>query len=371
MRAMIWTDSDCFSGTERHCLELSQGLEAIGVSTMVGSRKGSPLVTRAEHAGLRCVCLDAASAPFGAVREVARLLKMKKVDIIHAHNGVTTFLACLAAGRAGRGKVVATQHFIRPARQGRRGLARVFSEQVHRWVRSRVGHWIAISGAVASAMEARGDAAFGDIRIVMNGVAAPLEGEPASSEARQWIGFSPGVPLVLCPARLEPEKGHDVLLEALAVLRRETVDFQAVFMGGGSLHQTLERRIAVLGLGECVRLVGYQSRPDVWMRASDMVVLPSAEEPFGLVLPEAMSRGLPVVAAAAGGPLEIVTPGSGVLFRPGDAADLASRLRELIGSAPLRNRLGSGAAARWESHFNLERMAGEVASVYVEAGVRG
>ncbi|NDJ15230.1 MAG: glycosyltransferase, partial [Acidobacteriia bacterium] len=119
-------------------------------------------------------------------------------------------------------------------------------------------------------------------------------------------------------------------------------------------------------LGDCVRMVGHQSSPELWMRASDVVVLPSEAEPFGLVLPEAMSRGLPVVAASAGGPLEIVSPESGLLFSPGDSGDLASKLRELMGNQTLCQRLGLGASGRWRSHFSLDRMAAEIASVYSE-----
>jgi len=367
MRTMIWTDSDCFAGTERHCLELAQGLGTMGVSALVGSRPGAPLASRSEEVGVRTVSLDAASAPRAAVETVAQLLKTRKLDVVHAHNGVTTFLSCVAALRAGRGKVITTQHFIRPARQERRGVARVFSQTLHRWMRPRIVRWIAISRAVARAMEARGDAPSGKIRVVLNGVAAPQENEPDRLAARRWIGLSEGAFVILCPARLEPEKGHDILLAALAVLRAEKHNFEAVFMGGGSLRETLQRRVSELKLGDCVRLVGHQSTPELWMRASDVVVLPSAAEPFGLVLPEAMSRGIPVVAASAGGPLEIVSPESGLLFSPGDAVDLASKLLELIGSQPLCRQLGLGASALWRSHFSLARMAAEIASVYSEA----
>jgi glycosyltransferase involved in cell wall biosynthesis len=215
-------------------------------------------------------------------------------------------------------------------------------------------------------MRERGDTCGDRVRVVRNGVAPPLKDEPAKQEGRRLVGLPEDGVVILCPARLEPEKGHDILLRALKVLRLRDVRFEAVLMGGGSLEGVLKQRVRDLNLRDCVRFVGHQSRSDVWMRASDIVVLPSPAEPFGLVLAEAMSRGIPVVAAAAGGPLEIVDSGSGRLFVPGNADDLAGHLRELVAEPLSRARLGAGGASRWSQHFSLQRMAREVSAVYAE-----
>ena len=371
MKILLWTDSDGFAGTERHCLDLAQGLEAVGVSVLLGSPGGSPLAEKAEAAGIEVVKLDMKHSPASGLLKVARLLRAKGVDVVHTHNGVSTFFACLAAERAGLAKIVVTQHFITPARESRRGMARLMSDGVHRWIRPRVARWIAISEAVATAMRGRGDVLGGKLRVVRNGVAAPCSGEPSAQEARRWVGLPEEGLVLLCPARLESEKGHFTLLKALEILYGEGHQFDAVLLGGGSLEEALKRRITTLDLRNCVRVVGHQSRPDVWMRASDIVVLPSPAEPFGLVLAEAMSRGVPVVAAAAGGPLEIVEPESGLLFEPDNAQDLAGRLRELVLNPLLRARLGAGGAERWRCHFSSQRMAAEMRAVYEEVSEDG
>jgi glycosyltransferase involved in cell wall biosynthesis len=96
---------------------------------------------------------------------------------------------------------------------------------------------------------------------------------------------------------------------------------------------------------------------DIWpvWRASDIAVVPSTEpEPFGMVAIEAMACGLPVVAAAHGGLLDIVDDGrSGLLFTPRDADALAAALQRLAGDAALRQRLGSAGAQRQAEHFSL------------------
>lgn len=117
-------------------------------------------------------------------------------------------------------------------------------------------------------------------------------------------------------------------------------------------------------------MVGHQTEIAGWLRAADLLVLPSPAEPFGLVLLEAMCRGVPAVAAAAGGPLEILGDGSGLLFTPGDARDLGWKLLQLLKDPELRRKLSRAGHARWEAQFGLERMARSTLDVYREAILR-
>jgi hypothetical protein len=116
-----------------------------------------------------------------------------------------------------------------------------------------------------------------------------------------------------------------------------------------------------------VQLVGQQPEIGLWLRAADAVVLPSPAEPFGLVLVEAMSRGVPVVAAAAGGPVEILEDGSGLLFAPGDPRDLGFKLLQLLTQPCLRNKLSEAGHARWAAKFSVEKMCQAMLEVYEEA----
>jgi glycosyltransferase involved in cell wall biosynthesis len=97
------------------------------------------------------------------------------------------------------------------------------------------------------------------------------------------------------------------------------------------------------------------------------VVLPSPAEPFGLVLVEAMCRGVPVVAAAAGGPSEILEDGSGLLFAAGDPRDLGFKLLQLLTEPGMRQRLSEAGYARWAAQFSVERMSQAMWEVYSEA----
>ena len=114
-----------------------------------------------------------------------------------------------------------------------------------------------------------------------------------------------------------------------------------------------------------IYLLGFRSDVAALMAACDIFVLPAPAEPFGLVLIEAMAMGKPVIAAAAGGPLEIVADGeTGLLFEPGDAASLAAAMRRLLENPDLRQRMGQAGRRRYEEMFTAQRMAENMAAVY-------
>ncbi|MEI6871461.1 MAG: glycosyltransferase family 4 protein [Verrucomicrobiota bacterium] len=364
MKILVWTDSNALAGTERHCLELGAGLQDAGVSVRVGCRPKSPMTRVLEQQGVEIVLLDAEDAPFRAFRTIRGLLRKGDLDLIHAHNGRATMLACLAVRSAGCGCVVATQHFISPARASRRGLRRLASDLVHGWVNGQVTGWVAISRAVADQIAARGDAPPSCVSIVPNGTGWPNAGEPGRIAARDKLGLPQSTLVLLCVARLASEKGLEVLLNGCAMLMQEGLSFRLVFVGDGVLQRSLQRLAGLLGLSGCVRWVGYQPEPGEWMRAADLLILPSTEEPFGLVLIEAMSRGIPVLAAAAGGPVEIVDASCGMLFQPGDARDLASKAWQILRHPVLMKRLGEGGLVRWVKSYQAGIMVARMIEVY-------
>ncbi len=101
------------------------------------------------------------------------------------------------------------------------------------------------------------------------------------------------------------------------------------------------------------------------MAACDIFVLPAPAEPFGLVIIEAMALGKPVIAAGAGGPLEIVADGeTGLLFAPGNAESLAAAMKRLLADAPMRKRMGEAGRKRYEEMFTAQQMAEKMMEMY-------
>jgi glycosyltransferase involved in cell wall biosynthesis len=168
-------------------------------------------------------------------------------------------------------------------------------------------------------------------------------------------------------------KGHDVFLRAIARLPRD-LPLRA-YVVSGRLYQTLGsqfdparlRELAgELGIGDRVGFTGFVPHPAEAMRALDVVVHASTRpEPFGLVIAEAMACARPVVVSWAGGPREIVTPGSdGLPHTPGSDAELADAILRLARDAPLRERMGRAGRAAAEARFGRARLGAEMAPVY-------
>jgi len=153
-------------------------------------------------------------------------------------------------------------------------------------------------------------------------------------------------------SRLESWKGHRLHLEALSLLRN-TPGWTCWFVGGpqkAEEQRYLEQLQATalrFGIADRVRFLGQRSDVSKLLIAADIFCQPNQEpEPFGMVFIEALWAGLPVVATAMGGAMEIVDQSCGLLLQPGDPSVLAESLLRLIESPAWRRQLGSGGAIR-------------------------
>lgn len=170
---------------------------------------------------------------------------------------------------------------------------------------------------------------------------------------------------IVLVGRLTPWKGHDILLRALPLLRRppHSVTFVGgTFFGEEDHRRELERAAAALAVP--VEFTGHLDDPSPHLRAADIAVHCSVTaEPFGQVVVEAMRAGCAVVAAAVGGPTEIVRHDvDGLLVTPGDPAALAAALDRLIADPALRTRLGEAGRIRSRA-FGIEQTARVVTGV--------
>jgi glycosyltransferase involved in cell wall biosynthesis len=170
-------------------------------------------------------------------------------------------------------------------------------------------------------------------------------------------------------------KGHLLFVEAAANLMNRfssntpSVEFLIVgnpFMPGDQNYfDELKVRIAALGLRDRFHFTGHLSPPYSAMAAADIVVNCSVvPEPFGLTLIEAMMLGRPVIAPAAGGPLEIIEPDvSGILFRPGDSQGLADAMGALM-DKETRLRLSEQGKAHALKKFEVRKMVQDLEAGY-------
>ena len=201
-----------------------------------------------------------------------------------------------------------------------------------------------------------------------------LQSFPQQTDVRLRHHLSEG-PLFLTVARLQAHKGHEYLLSAIPSVLKEYPD--AVFAVAGKAgsaeqqryREKLEERCVGLGLSEHVRFLGYVSTQDLvaLFREATALVHPALTEGFGLTLLEAMALGVPVIAAAAEGPRELITHGeNGLLVPVADSRSLAKAIILMAGDSRLRKLLkqqGEVLVAR----NSADAMAMQIVEIYKRA----
>jgi glycosyltransferase involved in cell wall biosynthesis len=177
----------------------------------------------------------------------------------------------------------------------------------------------------------------------------------------------PETPIVLCPARLLPVKGHKYLLEAAALLQKQRLHFVLHLAGDGELRNDLERLSKKLGIADRIRFLGHiphERLIELYQnRRIAVVVLPSLDlgngehEGIPVSLMEAMSHGIPVVSTRTGGIPELLEDGAGVLVPPQDARALADAMAQLLSDSKTAREIGSAGRQRVEQEFCVDRIA--------------
>jgi glycosyltransferase involved in cell wall biosynthesis len=187
------------------------------------------------------------------------------------------------------------------------------------------------------------------------------------AEAKGRLGFDPARPLIGAIGRLVLEKGFDVLIDAIAMIRRGGMAAQLVIVGDGDEGLRLQAMIERLGLEPDVRLAGFRADPRPYFEALDVFALSSRREGLPNVLLEAMAVSVPCVATRVGGVPRVIEDGvNGRLVAPGEAGALAAGITQLLGHEPLKQRLGAAGRRVIEERYSFARRIERLAALYDE-----
>lgn len=351
-------------GAQRHLLELLPGLRDFAEIDLVYFRDHD---LRSEFEA----CVDGVThismaGPFGAIQlpRLAALMRRGRYALVHTHLLRADMYGALAAHGVGVHAIVSTKHNIESR------LESASARALHALATRPTGRTIAISEAVARWANRKLGVPQEQLEVIRYG----LDPEPFTGlnrmTARRELGIEAGVPVVLCPARLDPQKRHDVLLRAFARVRRKLGNAQLLCagetqLGGPAYRARLLQLTDDLGLCDAVRWLGVRADIPNLMAAADVVVLASDWEGLGLVVMEAAMASRPVVATAVGGVPEIVEHNkTGLLVPQGDEQALASELTSVLLDTERRVRMGSGARRRAAEAFDLEGMRAATRALY-------
>ena len=150
-------------------------------------------------------------------------------------------------------------------------------------------------------------------------------------------------------------KNPQTIIQACGLLAKRSIPFKLLIAGDGAMLAELQQLAVELGVSERIHWLGYCADPVSLLRASDIFVLASTGEAFGLVLAEAMACGVPIVGSRSGAIPEIVEDGTtGLLASPRDAASFADAIEKLARDEKLRRQMGANGLARAQEEFSLE-----------------
>ena len=305
--------------------------------------------------------------PFGGAQNLwawarlRRLLGQDEIEVLNTHSSLDSWVGALAwKSLRARPLLVRTRHLS----------TRVKDNWPTRWLYRAPGAIITTGQVTKELLMARLGVPARRLFSIPTGVDLPeFAPREKDRELQARLQIPDGAFIFGSVAVLRSWKGHLYLLEALKRLLAEGRPAYLVVVGEGPYREVIQDKIAALGLGERVRLAGYQDRVADWFALMDAVVLASyANEGVPQSLLQALAMGKPVMGTTVGGIPEVIVPEeTGLLAPPKEAGALAQAMGWLMDHPPQARELGRRGRELVVERFSLKQMAAEVEAVYEAA----
>lgn len=349
-------------GSERHLLELLPALRARGVDARFLGLDDAEAAPDSFYAALamRDVPFERLPCPRDLdprlARRVRAAVRASAADVVHTHL-VHADLYGLAAVAGRRTTLVSTKHNDDRFRAGR-------LRHVERLATRRASLVVCITEALARFNREVVGLPPGKIRVIHYGLDAP----PAAWGPLGGPELPEDVPVLVAVSRLVRQKGLDVMIEALALIRERHPETRLVVLGEGPLRAELDALARARGVEDSVSLAGRVGDVAWWLRRADVFVHAARWEGFGLALLEAMLCAKAIVASNVSSLPEIVVDGeTGCLVAPDDPVALAAAVGALLDDPGRAQAYGEAGRARALEEFSVARMTERTMLVYEEA----
>jgi len=320
-----------------------------------------------EGQGVQVVSLESSSRcsyPTRLVRLVAALRTLR-VDILHTHLFDPSVIGLIAGTLACVPIRVMTRHYS----DYHTRIRKTWHTRVDRMCTRLAHSVIAVSHQTRRVMLEEEGAPAAKVVVIHNGIDLSRVVAPSAQEMaalRRELGLGDDVAVLAVVGRLHPEKGQEYLFRAMPRLLAATGGkLRLLVAGAGPFRQAYEREVSALGVEGAVRFLGFRTDVTRILAASDVVVVPSVAEAFGLVLAEAMAMQRAVVATRVGGIPEIVEDGvTGILVPPASPEALADAILSLLRDPARRAQLGEAGRRRVVETFRFETMMKRYEALY-------
>jgi glycosyltransferase involved in cell wall biosynthesis len=295
------------------------------------------------------------------LKEMIRLVRREKVDLIHSHLADQNFYSCLA-GRATGTKTAVTYHGLPGAAESGdfRGTTKSFV----------VRHWadevVVVSDYLRRSLEALKFPADRITRI-HNGVSIERFDLPKQGKIREELGYRNGISLIGMIANMRESKGYEYFVQAARHVAN--LHPHVRFVAVGEIDKTIGEKMGTLvqqmALQDHFLFLGFREDIPAILKDLDVFVLSSVSEGFSLATVEAMAAGKPVIATRSGGPQEIIDDGyTGILVPPADSNALAARILELLENPQRAQELARAGRSKAARMFSVEKMVSDYEALY-------
>jgi glycosyltransferase involved in cell wall biosynthesis len=354
LRPLVVDLSRDFRGGQDQALLLLRGLLQRGHAPELIAVRDSLLARRAKEAGIVVHDIPPKRRRLAAVLAIRRLLRRRRVDVVHGNEPHALTSAWLARA-----------HRYIPLIASRRVELPLSSDPISMARYRAAGRVVAVSDFVAKSMTGSG-LPSDRIEVIFVGVEIPAMISQADRDrARNRFAIRQESLCLGNVAAFVPEKGHVLLLRAFADLRARFPQCILLLAGEGREQANLQALVRQLRLEDVVKFPGFVSDVESVYAATDLFVFPSHQEPLACAMLSAMAHGLPVVAFARGGNPEAVEDGkNGLLVKELDPGALAAAIARLVAHPDEATRLGSAARETVIKRFSADRMVEETMRLY-------
>jgi glycosyltransferase involved in cell wall biosynthesis len=350
-------------GAQEHVFGLMSLLDDARFDASIVSLSAGSAVRKLERAGFPVTLIDEPDDA-AAVTALAGYLGRVRPDVVHSHMyradivATKAVLAMTSAGHA-RPYLVSTVHSSRVRSADDRETLRCLTPEIDQL--------IAVSKAIVAKI-ADERPGLAPVRLIYNGVdLARYDRQQPTPELRDQFGLEPGSQVVGVVARLEPEKGHQTLIDAWPHVLRSVPDAYLLVVGEGSLRDRLEARAAANRVAHRVVFTGRRDDIPAVTASFDVAVLPSHREAQGLSILEAMALSRPVVASDVGGIPEMIQDGVTGLLVPHDQPEaLATAIVRLLSDRAYAATIARAGHDLVHDRFCIELMVRAIEDIYEE-----
>ena len=300
------------------------------------------------------------SFDFGIIPKLRKVIRDKNIDIIHAHEYKTNFLALL----------LAKTNNVVPLSTAHGWTGHSTREQFYYWadkiILKRFPKIIAVSSQIRNELLSKGIAG-NKVEVILNGIDpnAFQRNESQCTAARETLRLPPEKTIIGSVGRLEPEKNFDFLLEVFAELNKNDKNIYLIIAGDGNLKTHLESRINQLNIAESCKLLGHQADISLIHHALDIYIQSSDYEGTANSVLEAMALQTPVIATDVGGTSELIRDNiDGIIIPPRDHNALRQAINKVIKNRKVSTLHVDSARKRVETELSFENRMKKLEVIY-------